>query len=344
MSGIEVIAGSRIHFTLIDMNGSASGRVDGGVGLMLSEPRIRVAGFPATRSSVVWLESAAQVVSEELHSTAESALQEMRRRYPIGERRIEIYESPGLHLGLGTKTQIRLAVATAALHAEPSSVQRVDVRDLGALLRRGGTSGIGTHGFAVGGFLVDGGHTTALKGSLDVYRPSSASIGVSVPPLLAQHPFPDWPLLLAVPNGKHIHGSEEERLFREVCPISMEDIRSLCHVILMQMLPAIVERNLSAFGAAMWAIQRHRWKSFETSSQASGVQRLINRFDKELGLAGVCMSSWGTALLCVDERLLGDHADMLEREIRQLVQAEAGGGWVMRTKALNAGASVSATA
>nr|MDT0658501.1 hypothetical protein [Micromonospora sp. DSM 115978] len=347
MAVVEIITGTRVHLTLIDMNGTSSGRVDGGVGLMLTEPRIRLTVTAANRSQVRWTGAGERDPGDELLDAALSALRDVRHEYAVGGRLIEIHECPGFHLGLGTKTQLRLAVGLAALQAgtEPGTFDLEDpskIEKLSAVLGRGGTSGIGTHGFALGGFVVDGGHATDRKGVARPYRPSSASAGSGVAPLLARHRFPDWPLLLVVPHGRRIHGSEEERLFREVCPVPLDDVRSLSHVVLMRMLPALVEEDLPAFGASLWAVQRHRWKSFETAAQAPAIGRLVDRFESDLGLAGVCMSSWGSALLCVDERFAGAGAESIRRRIRQLVEVEAGGGVVIPTSARNTGASLSA--
>src|SRR5438034_252183 len=90
-----------------------------------------------------------------------------------------LHRSIPTHAGLGSGTQLALAVARAS--AELSGLP-TDVTALAPAVDRGRRSGVGTWTFAYGGFVLEGGRTPAGG------RGGSAQ---RVAPLLARLPFPD---------------------------------------------------------------------------------------------------------------------------------------------------------
>lgn len=328
---VVVRSGSRIHLTLIDMNGQTSGRVDGGIGFMLNEPAVEVAVSAGSDSLVRWspelpaeyVEVFAPQVREVLDRVAELA---------GGAAAVEVNSCPPPHAGLGSKTALLLSTAAGAAAVYGKTLDAVA---LAWVTRRGGTSGVGIHGFLHGGLLVDGGHSWADKGFAGApYRPSSYSAAVPVPPLLCRMPV-EWPVLVLHPRGRTIHGATEAELFNEVCPVPADDVKALSHLILMQLLPAIAEGDLASFGEALWRIQEHRWKSFEIASQAPGIRKLMRRLRGETGMCGAAMSSWGTAIACFDPRLSAPSAARFADEVRILMEEETGGGSTIMTGVRN---------
>src|SRR5204862_149337 len=96
-----------------------------------------------------------------------------------------VHRSIPTHSGLGSGTQLALAVARAS--AELSGLP-TDVMALAQAVDRGRRSGVGTWTFAYGGFVLEGGRTAGTE---------------RVAPLLARLPFPDlWRCVVAVPRGK----------------------------------------------------------------------------------------------------------------------------------------------
>ena len=82
-----------------------------------------------------------------------------------------------------------------------------------------------------------------------------------------QKDFPDWPIVLAIPNTKGAHDAEEVDIFKKYCPIPLAEVQEICHVILMQMLPALVEEDLESFGKAINHIQLVGFKKREVELQ-----------------------------------------------------------------------------
>ena len=174
---------SRVHVSLIDMHGG-SGRVDGGIGITLDEPGILL---EAELSPVLAVSGCDPATRERIGQVAAGVLQELGLGGSVAITVRKLYPS---HVGLGSGSQLSLAVARAIaeLHG-----RHLTARELARLTGRGGTSGIGTAAFDHGGFIIDGGHRFGTGGEKSDFRPSSASRGVSPPPVIVRHEFPaDW--------------------------------------------------------------------------------------------------------------------------------------------------------
>jgi len=321
---IIVTAPSRIHLGLIDMNGSL-GRIDGGVGIALKDPGIMIevkrgdgieihGGDDECRNAV---RKAAERMHEAMH-IPEGADITLRRTYPR-------------HVGLGSGTQLALATASAIaeLHG-----QHLPAGALARIVGRGGTSGIGTAAFERGGFILDGGHTFGSQGEKTHFSPSSASRGLRPAPVIVQQSFPeDWRILLAIPHlPPGANAATEVDIFRQYCPVPIEEVRALAHEILMRMLPALVERDLDAFGTAINHLQSLGFKRVELALQPPAVHDLLGVM-RDAGAAGAGMSSFGPALYAVGDTGMSE----VERAARECLEA-MGGGETLITTANNAGA------
>jgi beta-ribofuranosylaminobenzene 5'-phosphate synthase len=237
------------------------------------------------------------------------------------------------HIGLGSGSQLMLAIAQGIAEIYGRSLP---VKDLALLVGRGGTSGIGTGAFEHGGFIIDGGHTFGLKGEKSGFRPSAASRGVRPPPVIVRHDFPkDWQILLAIPNlPAGASGTKETDIFRTHCPIPIDEVRKLCHEILMRMLPGIVEKDLDLFGSSVNAIQELGFKKVELSLQPKQIPELIERM-RSAGAACAGMSSFGPTVYAV-----GDLDMQRVQQAAQSCMDEHTGGTTLITCARNKGASV----
>jgi beta-ribofuranosylaminobenzene 5'-phosphate synthase len=317
---------SRIHVTLIDMHGG-SGRVDGGIGIALDEPGILL---EAELSPVLQVSGGDDIMRERIGQLASGVLQSLGAG---GSVAITIRSSYPAHVGLGSGSQLSLAVARAIseLHG-----RHLPVRELARLVGRGGTSGIGTAAFEYGGFIIDGGHRFGEGGEKTDFRPSSASRGVSPPPVISRQEFPeDWRILLAIPNlPPGASGGVETDIFRNHCPVPLAEVRELCHEVLMRMLPGIAGRDLELFGSSVNAIQGLGFKKVELGLQPPQVIGLLDVL-REAGAAGAGLSSFGPAVYAVgDTGMTG-----IERAAQEFMQ-ESDGGTTILTAARNSGARV----
>jgi beta-ribofuranosylaminobenzene 5'-phosphate synthase len=267
-----VETGCRLHLGLIDLNGGL-GRIDGGVGLGISDPGVTISAKPSNSLDVSGTHS-------QLVQNYASTLME---KYELPPAKLNIESVIPRHVGLGSGTQ--LALATGSAMVEISDID-VPVTELADHLGRGGTSGIGTAVFERGGFVLDGGHSTAEK---DQFLPSSAS-KASPPPVISRLEFPDWNIRIYQPRGSGKSGEAEKSVFQNKTPIPIDDVRHLSHVVLMKLLPSVAESDFQAFREAVEDIQNIGWKRFEVKKKPKSKQ-IINQLSEKGVAAG--LSSWG---------------------------------------------------
>jgi len=309
---LTITTPSRLHLTLIDMNASI-GRVDGSIGLTLDEPVIKIS---ARKSDIVKITGKREHI-ERMRKSAMALL-------PAGEGiHISIENDYSSHIGLGSGTQAALAsgMAVNELYDLGLSIYEVAVK-----VGRGGTSGIGVAAFENGGFIIDGGHNFCEK---KAFLPSSAS---SLPPapVLVRRDFPDWDIVVAVPEQKGASKIKELNIFQKVCPVPLCDVEKLSHVILMQLLPALAEEDIVTFGKGVNAIQELGFKKREVELQP--VSKELMQVLRDSGAHGAGMSSFGPTVYA-----FGEDA----QNLKNTAEAFLGGkGQVFITKARNTGARI----
>jgi beta-ribofuranosylaminobenzene 5'-phosphate synthase len=311
---------SRIHMTLTDLCGQ-SGRVDGGIGIALDEPNM-----------VLEAEEADELVVEggDQSDRVRAAAKAVMDRFGLGGAKIIVRSGYKLHVGLGGGTQLGLAAGKALCHlySQPASI-----REIASTINRGGTSGIGTAAFEMGGFIIDGGHSLGPGKQKTDFRPSSSSLGISPPPIIARHDFPEvWKILLAVPSLlQGAHGRREVEIFKEFCPVPLADVHELCYQILVRMVPAVVEEDLDGFGAAVNRIQELGFKKVEVGLQHPVVLDLMVKM-REAGAACAGLSSFGPAVYAITDTGARDIEAAAQDVMREI------GGDVFITKSRNQGA------
>jgi len=321
---VLVDAPSRIHITLLDMNG-ASGRVDGGVGVTLDEPGCVL---DARKGPGIGVHGGDESVRRRV---AEAARTVTERLGLPGGAEITLHATARQHAGLGSGTQVALATAAALCRLYERDVT---VADLARIVGRGGTSGIGTAAFEQGGFILDGGHRFGSPGDKQDFRPSAASRGIAPPPVLARYRFPeDWQILLVTPDtGAGANGSGEVDIFRTHCPVPLREVQELCHEVLMRMVPALIEHDLDLFGSAVNRTQQLGFKKVEVALQHPIVPALLLA-TVQAGAAGAGLSSFGPTVYAIGDSGMADVA----RAAKEVLGEQ---GSVRLTRARNCGAAI----
>ncbi len=315
---IKVVSPSRLHLTLIDLNAEL-GRVDGGVGITLEYPSMELWADKADNIEIL----GDSLLYEKMRKAADSLL-------PAGKGiKLHINDSIPDHVGLGSGTQAALS-AGAALNKIYGLGK--SIRELAVAVGRGGTSGIGVAAFEYGGIILDGGHK--FKDKLN-FSPSAAS-NVPPGPVLFRENFPDWPIVLAIPNTKGVHGAEEVDIFKKYCPIPLAEVQEISHVILIQMLPAIMEEDLESFGRAINHFQIAGFKKREVELQQRPVLDIME-YMRDNGASGSGISSFGPVVYGVVGSI--GEGKKLQKESQRMLN-ESLGGKVLLTKAKNSGADI----
>lgn len=312
---VHVRTGSRLHFGLLGPPAPHGRRDYGGVGLMIESPGLVLSVSRA----------AAWSADGPLAERALALGQRFAAAEGLGAYRVQIESAAALHAGLGTGTQLALAVVQAMQAG--AGRKPLATADLARGAGRGLRSGLGVHGFVHGGLLVDGGKT----GRSDLA------------PLVARHQFPPtWPVVLVLPSwGPGLHGEAEmlafERLRRDGSAGRAAD--GLCRILVLEMLPALVEQDVDAFGEAVFEYNRRvgeLFASVQGGPYASPRVAELIAFLRGLGARGVGQSSWGPGVFAV----LGneEQANELARCTRRrfgLRDEE-----ILLTRAMNSGAII----
>ena len=272
-ASVQVEAAARLHFGVLDLRGSL-GRRFGGLGAAVPEPSLLLEAS---------LDERVLVEGPDGDRAGEFARRFLTHHRLPGGVRLMVHRSIPAHSGLGSGTQLGLAVARALaeLHGLP-----VDPPALARAVGRGVRSAIGTWTFALGGFIVEGGR-----------NPGSEAIA----PLLARYPIPErWRCVVAVPTGAPgLSGDAEAAAFERLPPPPERDAERVAHLVLMQLLPALVEDDLPSFGAALTEVQRVTGAWFAPQQGgifAPGPSAALVRQMAHWGAAGVGQSSWGPAV------------------------------------------------
>jgi beta-ribofuranosylaminobenzene 5'-phosphate synthase len=313
-NSVTIKVPARLHLGFLDLNG-VSGRRFGSIGLPLSEPE-----------TVVRLSRAQETIVEGPESERAAAhLDALCRHLGIrSHHRLVVEEAIPFHAGLGSGTQIALAVAAAlrTLHQLP-----LDIGGDATRLARGGRSGIGIASFESGGVIIDAGKD-------DSGHP---------PPVIARFPFPEtWRAILILDHDLDgLHGEDEMAAFRALPPFPESSVNEICRLVLMGVMPALVERDLAAFGSAISAIQSMVGSYFAPAQggvfTSKRVARLADRLAKA-GATGIGQSSWGPT---------GFAFAPSEEAAREMIagaqRAAEPGAEIRIVSGRNAGADISAT-
>jgi beta-RFAP synthase len=258
-----------LHLGFLDLNGEI-GRRYGSIGIAIDRPATDLTITRATENSATGAEN----------RRALKLLRKFTDDGKSGSYAIDIAEAIPAHAGLGSGTQLALAVGAAIARMQGRDLSPADLAALG---ERGARSGIGLEAFASGGFIIDGG-----KGKSD--RP---------PPLTLRTDFPDdWRIMLILdPNFTGVSGEAETTAFAGLPPFPESNAAHICHLVLMKLVPGLKEQDIEAFGSAVTEIQEIVGGHFASKQGGSpwtsaSVGELASRMRDE-GATGIGQSSWG---------------------------------------------------
>jgi beta-RFAP synthase len=279
---VFVEASARLHFGVLDLRGTR-GRWFGGIGASVARPTLLVSAAPADSITAQ---------GEDADRARQFARLFLAHHNLRGGAAVHVHRSLPSHVGLGSGTQLALAVARAL--AELYGIE-TDARALAHAVGRGKRSAIGTWTFDDGGLVVEGGR-----------RPESEECG----PLIARVPIPStWRCVVAIPEGAPgISGAGEAEAFARLPAPPERDVERVAHIVLMALLPSLADADLAGFGRALSEVQEitGRWfASVQGGTFASGPSAELVRRLSEWGASGVGQSSWGPAVYGIVE---GDDA------------------------------------
>jgi predicted sugar kinase len=305
---VEVRAPARLHLGMLSF-GDPAVRSFGGVGVMVDRPHVhvrlrRAEAFlgrgPLAERAVQFARDAATSWGLDARSACE----------------IDVLATPRAHVGLGSGTQLALAVAAGMRQLYripvvvdehprmgPSDDERffetADVIELAKAVGRGRRSCVGIHGFSRGGLIVEAGRFVP---------PPQPATGDEFSPMVARVRLPSaWRCVVIVQRDSiGLYGEPEKRAFEELPPVPRELAAELARVALMEMVPAAVEGRFAEFSQAVRRYGELAGQPFAPASvqlpHAASTAHLIELLG-ELGFQGVAQSSWGPAVMACCESL-----------------------------------------
>jgi len=274
---IYIEAPARLHLGFLDLSGSL-GRRFGSVGLTIEDVATKIIIKKSTQFSV------------------DGPIAERCKRYVqrFCERKnldscvqIEVLEHIPDHVGLGSGTQLALAIGKGLAEFNH---QHIEPKEIAEILDRGVRSGIGVGSFEAGGFLVDAGRGAETK----------------VPPIVCRLNFPSsWRLVLILDTKvEGAHGVNEREIFGALQPFPEKMAARLCHLTVMKLLPAVTERNIHEFQVGISELQvavGNYFAPHQGGRYTSADVRTVMNYVEQQGVQGVGQSSWGpTGFIVVD--------------------------------------------
>ncbi|OLZ40732.1 GHMP kinase [Natrinema saccharevitans] len=321
MPNATVSTGARLHVGFQNLS-LARERLYGGIGVGLAEPRATVTAEPA--DGVV---------------TGDPLVAEYARRA------VDVLDLPGVavaleerlprHVGLGSGTQLALAVLTATARAHGLEPR---IRENAPAMGRGGRSGVGVATFEAGGFVVDAGHPT---NRFTTEPPAEGNW--TVPPVVARHDLPaDWRFLVVVPDAEPGRsGDDEDASMRAVVERADPAIADeIAGVVTRKLLPAAAGGSLEPFGEAVAEIGRKNGAWYADAQ--GGVFRppageLVEALEDCPVLSGVGQSSWGPVVYGLTDTR---HAEEAAAAARDALAERGLEGRVILAEAAESGARI----
>ncbi|MEM3396222.1 MAG: hypothetical protein QW620_05930 [Thermoplasmata archaeon] len=304
MKTITVQTSARLHFGVIDMS---TKKRYGAIGVAVERPKFKVlARFAHALEITGNLESAEYL--DYVHWVAEMVC----GQFGIKEKvHLEVQECYPLHVGLGGRTQCALTVANAILSLYEL---KAETREIAALLGLGKYTGIGLNAFQQGGFVIDTGqkhHSICLK-------------------------FPEeWVFVVGIPQGKGM-SEEHEIKFMEGLVASELTTSEICEQVLLEMVPALMEKDIWRFGKALSKVQELTGSVFAEVQGGvfSGLSQNAVKLIEDCGAAGSGQSSWGPTVYG-----LFPSQQEAEKALEKLKRKDGKTLW-FTTRARNRGAAV----
>ncbi|MFK7767028.1 MAG: beta-ribofuranosylaminobenzene 5'-phosphate synthase family protein [Mariniblastus sp.] len=290
---VTISAPSRLHFGLFSI-GNVVDRMYGGVGLMIDSPRTKVTCYASGSFSLSGPNAKACRHAIETWFKNQTGSNTFAFR-SLDELPVElkIESVPPRHSGFGTGTQLALCSAMAI--TQLLELPLPGPLEMAASVARGARSGIGSHGFYHGGFLVDRGKETEL-----VQGGEKAPLA----PLDFQTGFPkQWPVVtLILKNETGLSGGLEMDAFANLPPTSESERESMIEIVRTKMIPGVTQTDYDLFADGVFEFGRRSGMMYEPIQNGPynghSIEKLVNEI-RSFGVPAVGQSSWGPCVFAI---------------------------------------------
>jgi len=276
---IRIRASSRLHLGFMDLNGSLD-RLYGSVGVSLSNPGTDITVKHHSHLSV-------QNAAREIKLRIIACVNIFSRHYQIKPNvKILVHENIPEHKGLGSGTQLALAVSTALAHLYGI---KTNTYDQSILMGRGMRSSIGIWSFEHGGLIIDSG--IKKQKNKTISKPPKALITYNFPE--------EWKFVIVVPEEKQGLSGEQEKLAINGIDPPKKISEEICRLVMMKLLPSLLEKEIEKFGSSLTEIDHNTGLFFAPVQGGIYSGKLSDKIIDHLlasGAYGAGQSSWGPAI------------------------------------------------
>ena len=289
---VEIRTPGRLHLGMISFGNPAVPSF-GGVGVMIEGLGVAVRFTPASTLTA----------SGPLADRAAEFARQCAEAWSLGDVgcAIDVTAAPPAHVGLGSGTQLALAVAEGMrqvflVDESPPAKRRFtpeEALQCAAAVGRGRRSCVGIYGFAGGGLISEAG------------RLAGAPVE-QVSPLLARVVLPEaWRCVVFIHrDAEGLHGVAEKEAFARLQPVPDEISGKLSRIAADEIVPAAERGSFAAFSDALFRYGRLAGNPFESESSRlpfhDAIGQLIDLIG-DLGVRGAAQSSWGPAVMACCE-------------------------------------------
>lgn len=312
---VRITAPSRLHFGLLRF-ASAEGPSYGGLGMMIDRPGLELelslsetwqCNGPGGERALAFARQAAGSLATQIGQ-------------PV---KVTVHRIPQPHTGLGTGTQLALAVACGVdvLLGEGSST----LQKLVAAVGRGQRGAVGSYGFKQGGLIWE-------EGKLPCEALGRLQRRVAVPD--------SWRVVLITPDeDQGLSGENEQAAFRELPPVPERVTEELMRIAVEEIIPAAEHGDFARFSAASYEYGILAGNCFAAAQGGPFASPRIARcvaLIRDLGTTGVGQSSWGPTLFAFTENQTA--AETLLKQLQSYEQLQGAKLQIVRPD--NRGATV----
>lgn len=314
MKRVRITTGARLHFGLLDIASPF-----GGCGVMIDRPATVVEAHPSSEFAYSQVDSSVDHRDRAI-AIAGRIAERIKPGRSLPPVHVEVQSLAPAHSGLGSGTQLSLAISEAILHAYPaipgddsdlrlsSDVAESDPAvgqelNLGSELNgtpvlnrelwlrgadRGRRSAVGTHGYLSGGFIVEG-----LEADRSGVTPNPLDMRLEMPS--------QWRVAILFPkvplsSDASVSGEQEQARFESLSPVAPDRRDHLAKLLTDTLVPAIKDGDFDSFCSAATRYNRLSGGLFADvqggAYNGEATTRLIDQL-LDAGFAGVGQSSWG---------------------------------------------------
>ena len=270
LNEVKIVANSRLHFGFLNLK-SSSPYSYGGMGLSIA------------KHPTILRVSRASKFESNLKKTLRDKIFTFLCNNSLSKKiRIDCIESPQKHIGLGTGTQLILAIEEAI-----SKFYRFNENI--NFFKRNYRSGVGINSYKNGGFIVDSPKNNLLTNEI-----------------IFKAKFPkEWKIILLFDSkAKGLHGSSENRFFSADTTISLR--KKLSDLTLNEIIPSIIYKDFDTFARSLTKFQELNslfYSSIQKSSYLShDIHKVIKKISMKFNVAAG-QSSWGpTSYMLIESK------------------------------------------